>query len=91
LPRCRQARVVDFDVDPTPFDREQLHEQLADLAGKGVFTGTSSWKYPGWRGMVYDESRYPGLFNAHGPGKILVVTGAGISLASGIPTFRGQS
>jgi NAD-dependent deacetylase len=31
-----------------------------------------------------------GLFKAHGAGKILAVTGAGISLASGIPTFRGQ-
>lgn len=28
------------------------------LAGRGVFIGTSSWKYPGWRGMLYDESRY---------------------------------
>jgi uncharacterized protein YecE (DUF72 family) len=30
----------------------------ADLAADSVFIGTSSWKYPGWRGMLYDESRY---------------------------------
>src|SRR5262249_15828824 len=24
----------------------------------GVFIGTSSWKYSGWRGMLYDEARY---------------------------------
>jgi len=28
------------------------------LAGKGVFTGTSSWKRPGWRGILYDEARH---------------------------------
>jgi hypothetical protein len=47
-----------MSVESTAFDRAQLHARLADLAGKGVFIGTSSWKYPGWRGMVYDESRY---------------------------------
>ena len=41
-----------------PFDREQIRQQVATLAAEGVFIGTSSWKYPGWRGMLYDESRY---------------------------------
>ncbi|MGD1086945.1 MAG: DUF72 domain-containing protein [Verrucomicrobiota bacterium] len=40
------------------FDREQLKRRAAELAAKGVFVGTSSWKYPGWRSMIYDESRY---------------------------------
>ena len=40
------------------FERKMLKKTLADLAAKGVFIGTSSWKYPGWRGMVYDENRY---------------------------------
>jgi uncharacterized protein YecE (DUF72 family) len=40
------------------FERANLQIKLADLAGKGVFIGTSSWKYPGWRGMIYDESKY---------------------------------
>src|SRR5450631_4039538 len=40
------------------FDREQIKAKVAELAANGVFTGTSSWKYPGWRGMLYDESRY---------------------------------
>ena len=28
------------------------------LAREGVLIGTSSWKYPGWRGQLYDEERY---------------------------------
>lgn len=28
------------------------------LAAQGIFIGTSSWKYPGWLGGVYDEQRY---------------------------------
>lgn len=41
-----------------PFDREQLKQGVAALAEQGVFIGTSSWKYLGWRGQLYDHSRY---------------------------------
>ncbi len=41
-----------------PFDRERMKSAAAQLALQGVFIGTSSWKYPGWRGQLYDESRY---------------------------------
>src|SRR5947207_9282756 len=40
------------------FDRGQLAQSAAALADQGVFIGTSSWKYPGWRGMLYDDARY---------------------------------
>lgn len=39
-------------------DRVLLRDRLADLARRGVYIGTSSWKYPGWCGIVYDETRY---------------------------------
>ena len=41
-----------------PFDREQMKAAAGALARDGVFIGTSSWKYPGWRGQLYDEDRY---------------------------------
>ena len=31
---------------------------LHSLAQKDLFIGTSSWKYPGWCGQLYDEQRY---------------------------------
>ncbi|MBN8249209.1 MAG: DUF72 domain-containing protein [Verrucomicrobia bacterium] len=40
------------------FLREPTGAGLATLACQGVFVGTSSWKYAGWRGRLYDESRY---------------------------------
>ncbi len=40
------------------FSREDLKRELAALARAGVFLGTSSWKYPGWCGMLYDRARY---------------------------------
>jgi uncharacterized protein YecE (DUF72 family) len=40
------------------FDRNELKNAAAALAAEGVFVGTSSWKYAGWRGQLYDESRY---------------------------------
>jgi uncharacterized protein YecE (DUF72 family) len=35
-----------------------MMERAAELAAGGIFIGTSSWKYPGWLGTLYDESRY---------------------------------
>lgn len=35
-----------------------MKRRAADLAAAGVFIGTSSWKYAGWRGLLYDEARY---------------------------------
>jgi uncharacterized protein YecE (DUF72 family) len=40
------------------FSREDLAERVADLAVQGVYVGTSSWKYPGWCGLLYDRVRY---------------------------------
>ena len=40
------------------FTRQELAEHAASLAARGVYVGTSSWKYRGWFGMLYDESRY---------------------------------
>jgi uncharacterized protein YecE (DUF72 family) len=40
------------------FDRAQLKPKLETLASKGVYIGTSSWKYPGWCGMLYEKDRY---------------------------------
>lgn len=40
------------------FTRQELAERVASLATQGVFVGTSSWKYPGLCGTLYDRSRY---------------------------------
>jgi uncharacterized protein YecE (DUF72 family) len=40
------------------FTRQDLAEQAASLAAQCVYIGTSSWKYPGWCGMIYDRARY---------------------------------
>jgi len=40
------------------FDREQMKGKAAELAAKGVFIGTSSWKYDGWFGQLYTPGRY---------------------------------
>ena len=40
------------------FPREALKQALASLAEENVYIGTSSWKYPGWCGMLYDDQRY---------------------------------
>lgn len=40
------------------FDRASLGEAVRELAKGGTFIGTSSWKYPGWCGMLYEQARY---------------------------------
>lgn len=39
-------------------EREKFSEKLHALAARQVYLGTSSWKYQGWCGSVYDEQRY---------------------------------
>ena len=41
-----------------PFDRDAVKQRAAELAARGVFVGTSSWKYPGWLGLLYSPQRY---------------------------------
>jgi hypothetical protein len=45
-------------------DRQELADLAANLAVQGVYIGTSSWKYPGWFGMLYDRAchEYRGKF-----------------------------
>ena len=40
------------------FDRDKVKSAVAAFAAKGVFIGTSSWKYPGWFGQLYERDRY---------------------------------
>ena len=40
------------------FELELFRSHVSALAEKGVYLGTSSWKYAGWRGLLYDMSRY---------------------------------
>ncbi len=35
-----------------------MQTALRELAAQGVLLGTSSWKYPGWCGQLYDAARY---------------------------------
>ena len=44
--------------DESAFDREGLRRKLNELTSRNVFIGTSSWKYPGWLGQIYDSERY---------------------------------
>jgi Uncharacterized conserved protein len=35
-----------------------MQREAALLASRGVYIGTSSWKYPGWQGQLYTTDRY---------------------------------
>jgi uncharacterized protein YecE (DUF72 family) len=46
------------DSPETPPQAARLAPRLRALAEKGIYFGTSSWKYPGWIGSIYSEDRY---------------------------------
>ena len=45
-------------TDPAAPNLRDRAARLRALAGQGVWIGTSSWKYPGWVGDLYDDQRY---------------------------------
>jgi uncharacterized protein YecE (DUF72 family) len=49
---------IDVNIEKANSFRANLKDSLASLAKGNVFVGTSSWKYPGWCGLLYDEQRY---------------------------------
>ena len=48
------------DLSPTLQSSLKVRLQSAEqsLAANGIYIGTSSWKYSGWTGLLYDEQRY---------------------------------
>lgn len=47
-----------FDLDDRPDQARRLTPKLRDLAARGVYLGTSSWKYEAWMGSIYTRRRY---------------------------------
>jgi uncharacterized protein YecE (DUF72 family) len=46
------------EKDRKPPQADRLAPRLRSLAEKGIYLGTSSWKYEGWLGSIYREDRY---------------------------------
>src|SRR3954453_3737075 len=44
--------------DERPLQAARLGPRLKALAERGVYLGTSSWKYEGWLGSIYTPERY---------------------------------
>jgi uncharacterized protein YecE (DUF72 family) len=47
-----------FDASERPELASRLAPVLRKWATRGVFIGTSSWKYPGWVGSIYSQDHY---------------------------------
>jgi uncharacterized protein YecE (DUF72 family) len=45
-------------ADEPPPQAARLAPKLKNLAERGVYFGTSSWKYDGWLGSIYSQERY---------------------------------
>jgi uncharacterized protein YecE (DUF72 family) len=47
-----------FETDEPPQQAARLSPVLRSLAERGIYFGTSSWKYEGWLGSIYSRDRY---------------------------------
>jgi uncharacterized protein YecE (DUF72 family) len=47
-----------FEENDPPPQAARLAPMLRQLAGQGIYFGTSSWKYEGWLGSIYTPERY---------------------------------
>ena len=50
--------MADLFPDAQTSFKSKLQSAVQRLATSNIFIGTSSWKYPGWTGQIYDEQRY---------------------------------
>lgn len=50
--------MADLFPEPQASLRAKLQSAAGNLAAQGIYIGTSSWKYPGWCGQIYDAQRY---------------------------------
>src|SRR5262249_30903887 len=53
-----QPSASDEAAGGPPSQASRLRPKLHALAERGVFFGTSSWKYEGWLGSIYSPDRY---------------------------------
>ncbi len=54
-PAPSQLALFDEPPLPKPALLERLQPRLQAWAADGIYFGTSSWKYPGWTGLVYNK------------------------------------
>ncbi len=50
--------IMDTNANHLAPQAARLAPKLRALADRGVYFGTSSWKYDGWLGSIYSEDRY---------------------------------
>jgi uncharacterized protein YecE (DUF72 family) len=57
IPLFEEQPPKTLSVPPSAYV-EQNKERIRHWTSQGIYFGSSSWKYPGWKGMVYNRS-YP--------------------------------
>ena len=50
--------MADLFPDAQTSFKSKLQSTVHSLATSNIYIGTSSWKYSGWCGRIYDEQRY---------------------------------